>query len=1052
MLLLLRCSLFIVRCCHFLADLFDTFIVYYYYPIFLFCLHFQRELSLELKVGRVLGLLGHNGAGKTTAIGCLTGAHNPTHGEAFIFGHSVRHEKKTVQKFMGVCPQNDILFDELTAYEHLLFWATFRSGNTQHMEENIAQTLTDINLEREAHVLASTFSGGMKRRLSVGISVMADPKLIFLDEPTTGLDPLSRRRLWDMIRRLKKGKIIVLTTHSMEEADALSDEIAILSSGKLRALGSSLFLKNRYGIGFNIALMCKESEMDTVDHMVRTRLPGAEQMANAAGYLVFSVPRRVLHLIPGFFEHVEKEAAGTPAGETPTVYEWGISNANLEEVFLRLAVKSTGLNAKLGGFDESTVDATDSMLVPQASSSNSSNVSKLEVKNVETGEILGALEAVTLFSSAGEEQKISEQMYRILAPFSEKQKKAQEPELDAQVEQLEPTLEPTPVTETKTETETVLTPPPVPPPIPPTTTTTTAEATAVIIKVPAGDQKSGTSGSLGQQFVAFYCKDVGLMTHRPKAMCCKMCCVLVFALLLVLFNLLFATSASSPNVKFEKRGNQCRFGKNIELFTDEFTEVSQTVLATTGRTLDLCNRTDFLDYVEHKCDWVPSLCSLEQQAWVKHTPNNNNNSNTTDAEQRLLQWNTTMLPALTTLLRIHPDTEGSSGSSYAFRPSLVATNSKKLLDIWLTTGKSVNLPTWNRTMLFDFETDRGDRRTNLNSTTANNDVWHYVYDRKDGFPWLGLNVTSKSTTGGATGTTIPNLLRETQNALRYSDQHGSWRQIKCSSELDMVSGRTEMDVRFNKHACSDVDLLKANSASAIRTTTNNAVMSETIKYWVSDSLFETCPAKKEYIEKFPEVAVHVDKVQGPTATNGHTIQYDFTVFAPLVPDVTESNNIFLEWMWIWYCRDTAYSMRASDGKVIAQTDTDYVEDLCEMLRPSIGSAASWNPYHWLTATKLRSRVFEKPYITMNTVMMNGLLKALDAHGDLPPRTVPIQLNVAVTSLPYISHAPTERNTLLVLINLLLTPLALMLGFPTLISQIVVSVCMSFFFTSIFSPH
>ena len=170
-----------------------------------------RELSLEHKVGRVLGLLGHNGAGKTTAIGCMTGAHNPTHGEAFIFGHSVRHDKKVVQKFMGVCPQDDILFAELTAYEHLTFWTRFRAGATVDMNATVAQTLKDINLEREAHILASTFSGGMKRRLSVGISVMANPKLLFFDEPTTGLDPLSRKRLWDMIRRLKKDKIVVLT-------------------------------------------------------------------------------------------------------------------------------------------------------------------------------------------------------------------------------------------------------------------------------------------------------------------------------------------------------------------------------------------------------------------------------------------------------------------------------------------------------------------------------------------------------------------------------------------------------------------------------------------------------------------------------------------------------------------------------------------------------------------------------------------------------------------------------------------------------------------------
>ena len=156
---------------------------------------------------------------------------------------------------MGVCPQDDILFAELTAYEHLEFWIRFRLGNTKTMQSKISETLSDINLEREKDVLASTFSGGMKRRLSVGISVMADPKLLFFDEPTTGLDPLSRKRLWDMIKRLKKDKIIVLTTHSMEEADALSDEIAILSGGKYtnyRVYGKTCRFFNFYSLLLSI--------------------------------------------------------------------------------------------------------------------------------------------------------------------------------------------------------------------------------------------------------------------------------------------------------------------------------------------------------------------------------------------------------------------------------------------------------------------------------------------------------------------------------------------------------------------------------------------------------------------------------------------------------------------------------------------------------------------------------------------------------------------------------------------------------------------------------
>ena len=178
-----------------------------------------KEVSLIMKSNQVFCLLGHNGAGKTTAINCLTGLYNVTHGEVFVLGKSIKKDMTQVQKMMGVCPQEDILFKEMTAEEHLRFWARFKGVPRNQLDAHVRQTLADISLEGKGDVLASTFSGGMRRRLSVGMSAMGHPKVIFLDEPTTGLDPLSRSRIWKMIERLKKGRIIVLTTHSMEEAD-----------------------------------------------------------------------------------------------------------------------------------------------------------------------------------------------------------------------------------------------------------------------------------------------------------------------------------------------------------------------------------------------------------------------------------------------------------------------------------------------------------------------------------------------------------------------------------------------------------------------------------------------------------------------------------------------------------------------------------------------------------------------------------------------------------------------------------------------------------------
>ena len=289
-----------------------------------------KELTLTMKQNEVFCLLGHNGAGKTTAINCLTGLHAPTHGEAFVQGMSVREEIANIQAVMGVCPQHDHLFPELTGKEHLDFWSRFKGVARSRIPRIVSDTLTQISLERHGKYMARTYSGGMKRRLSVGISAMGDPNVVFLDEPSTGLDPLSRRRLWTMIERLKSERVIVLTTHSMEEADVLSDNIGILSHGRLRALGSSMFLKSRFGSGYSISVMCEEPDADAVDRLIQTMLPGSQILCNAAGAITVGLAKAALPLIPMFFEHVEGGGSGG------IVKEWGISNTRLEDVFLHL--------------------------------------------------------------------------------------------------------------------------------------------------------------------------------------------------------------------------------------------------------------------------------------------------------------------------------------------------------------------------------------------------------------------------------------------------------------------------------------------------------------------------------------------------------------------------------------------------------------------------------------------------------------------------------------------------------------------------------------------
>jgi len=171
-----------------------------------------RDFYLTANQGTIVALLGHNGAGKTTLINILTGKVNQTSGDAFLLGDSVAYDMDRLQASMGICPQFDVLWGDLTAQEHMSIMSAIKPGNddTNHILSRVR--LADVTS------VTSKFSGGMKRRLQVAISILGGPRILFLDEPTTGMDPVNRRKVWDLIRDIKQDKLIFLTTHAMEEA------------------------------------------------------------------------------------------------------------------------------------------------------------------------------------------------------------------------------------------------------------------------------------------------------------------------------------------------------------------------------------------------------------------------------------------------------------------------------------------------------------------------------------------------------------------------------------------------------------------------------------------------------------------------------------------------------------------------------------------------------------------------------------------------------------------------------------------------------------------
>jgi ATP-binding cassette, subfamily A (ABC1), member 3 len=165
---------------------------------------------------------------------------------------------------MGVCPQHDVLFDYLTPKEQLSIFYDFKLGHKVGKDKEISDLIRDVGLEEDQDKPANSLSGGNRRKLSVAIALCGGSKLVLLDEPTAGMDLGARRGLWDMLKSYKTDRIIILTTHYMDEADVLGDRIAIMAQGELKCLGSSLFLKNRFGAGYKLTLVKTSKDKNTL--------------------------------------------------------------------------------------------------------------------------------------------------------------------------------------------------------------------------------------------------------------------------------------------------------------------------------------------------------------------------------------------------------------------------------------------------------------------------------------------------------------------------------------------------------------------------------------------------------------------------------------------------------------------------------------------------------------------------------------------------------------------------------------------------------------------
>ena len=205
------------------------------------------SLSLEVEQGELLALLGVNGAGKTTTVRMLSCLLKPTDGDAFMLGNSIKEKPFEVKKIINVSPQETAVARNLTVRENLELIAGIYGYGKASAKEKAQQMMETFGLTGEAKTKAKTLSGGTQRRLSIAMALISEPKILFLDEPTLGLDVLARRELWAAIEKLRGSVTVILTTHYMEEAEELSDRVAIMANGKLRALGTAQELIEKTG-------------------------------------------------------------------------------------------------------------------------------------------------------------------------------------------------------------------------------------------------------------------------------------------------------------------------------------------------------------------------------------------------------------------------------------------------------------------------------------------------------------------------------------------------------------------------------------------------------------------------------------------------------------------------------------------------------------------------------------------------------------------------------------------------------------------------------------
>jgi ABC-2 type transport system ATP-binding protein len=287
-----------------------------------------KGISFEVHEGEIFSLLGPNGAGKTTTISILSTLFEPTNGDARVCGHSVTQEPMAVKRCIGVVPQEIALYEELTALENFKFWGQMYGLSGKSLNMRIDEVLEQIGLKERAKQRIKTYSGGMKRRVNIGVGLLHKPQLLFMDEPTVGIDPQSRRSILESVKELNNsGMTILYTTHYMEEAQELSDRVGIIDYGELIALGTQDELTAQVGETDTLILHLGENEDPTYLAEALASMQGVMQ-ANATDHEVAIVTPSAEELLAPVVSRTNELGIH--------IYSVDMREPNLEAVFLHL--------------------------------------------------------------------------------------------------------------------------------------------------------------------------------------------------------------------------------------------------------------------------------------------------------------------------------------------------------------------------------------------------------------------------------------------------------------------------------------------------------------------------------------------------------------------------------------------------------------------------------------------------------------------------------------------------------------------------------------------